>query len=268
MSRNVLKNTQIKMGTPYHLKISEEAFIHIDEDIEKKDYVEIEDTTEISEQDEEQISREIIRKAQQDADTLMKETEAKCAHMLDEAETKSIEIMQSARQQAYEQGYKEGCEKGYTEVINQYRDLINSISVIRDKADNEYNMLFERFESEIVELAFDIAKSVLNDELTADRSKLINIINEAISKCSNRESLILKVSGEDYDFIVNSADALYSSNGIGSNDIEIRKDPTLEKGSCVVESKLGIIDSGINTKLKKIREAFRQVSGADEQEVI
>ena len=44
-------------------------------------------------------------------------------------------------------------------------------------------------------------------------------------------------------------------------ELEIRKDQTLTKGSCIVDTGYGMVDGGLETKLEMVEQAFREVMG-------
>ena len=86
------------------------------------------------------------------------------------------------------------------------------------------------------------------------------LVKQAFEKCANRENIVLKAAPEDHEFLVNNKDRLLSMvEGVG--ELEIKKDTSLKPGGCIVETLYGSMDAGIQIKMKKIEEAFRQVIG-------
>jgi flagellar assembly protein FliH len=44
-------------------------------------------------------------------------------------------------------------------------------------------------------------------------------------------------------------------------DLVIKKDNSLQRGGCIVETGFGSVDSGIETQLKAVEDAFREILG-------
>lgn len=86
------------------------------------------------------------------------------------------------------------------------------------------------------------------------------MVRQALEKCSNREDLTIKVSSQDYDFLVENKEKLLSMiDGVGN--LDIKRDPALKTGDCLVETSYGNIDAGVQTKIRKIEEAFLKIVG-------
>ena len=60
------------------------------------------------------------------------------------------------------------------------------------------------------------------------------------------DSILLRVSADDYDFVMENSERIKNMAGdIG--ELEIRKDQTLTKGSCIVDTGYGMVDGGLET---------------------
>ena len=87
---------------------------------------------------------------------------------------------------------------------------------------------------------------------------IIGIVSEAVEKVASKKDTILKVSEVDYDYILeNKEKILLNVEGFG--DVEIQKETSLERGSCIVESQLGIIDGGLKTRMNQIEKEVQKI---------
>ena len=92
----------------------------------------------------------------------------------------------------------------------------------------------------------------------------MGVVRETILSCCNRENIVIKVSAEDYDYITANEDVLRTSIK-GLNELEIKKDASLEKGSCVIETEYGSVDGSADIRLQRIRKAFFELLGDGRQ---
>jgi flagellar assembly protein FliH len=122
----------------------------------------------------------------------------------------------------------------------------------------EYREVLEGIEKDAVDVIIGVSKKVIDDEININQDYLLNLVRQAFEKCSNREGLALKVSSKDYGFIEENMDKILSMTE-GINGLDIIEDKSLKPGDLILETTFGSVDSGVNTKMKKIEEAFERV---------
>jgi len=182
-----------------------------------------------------------LEKARKQADEIIRQAELEAAKILEEAKEK-----------------QKGFEKGYEEAKSQYEDLIQEAELIRENALKEYQETLQSIEKDALNIILDISRKVIGTEISMNKEKLLEMIAQAFERCSNRENITLKVSSADYDFIIENKDRILSMvEGIGQ--LEIVKDQALKLGALILETPYGSVDAGMDTKLKKIEEAFFKV---------
>lgn len=194
-------------------------------------------------QDAEKKAQEILKKAQEDYNNIVKSA-------VDKAEAKADSI----KKQAYEQGYSEGHNIGKAE----YDKLIAEALDIKKRAYEEYERTFRNMEGEIVELVLEIAKKVIGAEIKADKHNVVNLAKQAIDKCTNKENIVLYVSDDDYDYIKAHREELLKELEI-IDEVSIKKDMSLKAGGCIVQTQYGLIDTSVETQIRKIEDAFRNL---------
>jgi flagellar assembly protein FliH len=197
------------------------------------------------------ISQDIVYKAKEDAAVIKREAELEAERILSEANEKAKKLKSETEQEAKEEGYRHG------EALAQqhYSELITEAKNYRDQCKNEYIDMLNSLEQDIVSLVVNIAAKVLGDEIRKNQESILGIVRETISACSNHEHILLKVSAEDFDYVEDNRETLLSTVG-DLNDLEIRKDGTLEKGSCIIETDYGSVDGSCDTIVENIKQAF------------
>ena len=249
MYNRIFKNYQVNLGMPFQVKppVSFDTIKKFDEPEDEKDE---------SAFDAREITEEMKKKAMEEADLVIKEAEYEAQRIIENTEIEIEERRLAVEEEAKQKGY----EDGFNEAKKQYEDLIQEAEFVREHAKAEYKEVLESIESDTVNVIIDIAKKVIGSELSLNKENILFLVKQAFEKCTNKENIVLKVGAEDYDFLSESRDRLLSMvEGIGG--LEIKKDSSLKAGVFIVETQYGSIDAGVQTKLKKIEQAFRQVIG-------
>jgi flagellar assembly protein FliH len=200
--------------------------------------------------------RNIILKAKEEAETILSESQYEALRLIENTEAEVNENKKRIEEEAWQKGYGEGMK----EAQRQYEGTLQEAEFIRENAKIEYKEVLAGMESDVVNTILEVARKVIGAEVSLNKENLIYLVKQAFEKCSSRENLVLKVSPDDYEFLTLNKDKLLSMvPGIG--ELEIKRDSSLDEGSCIVETPLGIVDAGIQIKLQKIEEAFRQTIG-------
>ena len=106
-------------------------------------------------------------------------------------------------------------------------------------------------------MVLEVSQKVIAKEIEKP-DYIIGIVTDAIDKSASKKDTILKVSEEDYDFIIENKDKiLFNVEGFG--DVDIIKEASLDRGSCLVETKFGIIDGGVKTRVKQIEQEVYKI---------
>lgn len=253
LSNRIFKNNQVNMGLPFQIRpvFNINTIRHVDplESVgEKKE----ENTA--SEPENRESCEEIIAKAREEVEFIIKEARYEAVKIVDQAQKEAQMDSLKANEEAKQKGYEEGIHQAR----QQYEDILNEAEFIREHAKADYQEVLAGIESDVINTVLEVAKKVIGVELSFNKEDVLYLVKQAFEKCGNKEHVVLKVSPEDYDYLVDNRDKLLSMiDSVG--ELEIRKDVSLKEGGCIIETPYGSIDAGVQTKFKKIEEAFRQI---------
>lgn len=240
MSR-IFKSNYVKIGTPKHIK-SNTPVIKVEEPMP--------------------IDEPTVQNLEEEASNIIEDAKEMYLKIIAEANSEAQRIIDAAQQekdafysQAADQGYDEGREAGFAEGLNQAEAIIQQAAFIKQQLDERSNQIYKEAEIEIMEMVLDIAKKVIGEELTQSPDILISLIKQALAKCAFKDKLVIRVSEQDFDFVSQNRDRIIVLTE-GINDLEINCDKALAKGSCIVETPSGEINSGINVQINEIERAF------------
>ncbi len=249
----VYKRSQVNIGNPYQPKKPAVRFFDDEDEYEEAPVHKRELDKDLL------ISQDIVYKAKEEAAVLVREAELEAERILSKANGKAEELFAETEQKSRE----EGCRQGEALARQHYQELLSEAESYRDQCKQEYEDTLNSLEQEIVELVINIAAKVLGDEIRNNRQAILDIARETINSCSNHEHVLLKVSAEDYDFVVENEESLRSMVG-DLNELEIKKDSTLKRGSCIIDTGFGSVDGSCDTIIENIKQAFLNLSQSAE----
>ena len=116
--------------------------------------------------------------------------------------------------------------------------------------------LKERYERELLELALGVARKVVQQELAERPEIWLGMIRAAVKRAVDRERIALRVPPPLMAFLRGSLAALRASLQ-DVKDLELVEDPSLPAGGCVIESRFGEVDIGVETQLQRCERAVR-----------
>jgi flagellar assembly protein FliH len=262
LSSKVFKNYQVNLGVPFMVKVPE---ILNSEKLSKPEQSEYaterieEDAAEVCAEDMEKAGESIILAAQNKAQMIIKEAEQKALKILNDSEIKA----EAEKASVLEKARKEGFIQGEKEAKKLYRNILDEAEKIKQEAIEEYDLILSKAERDAVEIILEIARIVVGKELSDNSESILNMIKQSFDKCSNRESILLLVSPDDYDIVEKNIDKIKAMVE-GIHELNFKIDHALGKGSFVIRTPYGNIEGGEDKQLKKIEEAFKEVLFCEE----
>ena len=284
LSKIIYKDYQVNLGMPFQVRIPLNEFVDGDFDAEKEigDFF-LEDAMENETDEEETEKINPVQAAEERAQEILKEAKSEYDKTLEDAAVQAQLILETAREEAeehrkeVEKSFQDKCKKieeetkknafnqGKAEGLAEYEQRIHDADEIKIQAKADYEELLKGAEADAVKMIMTVAKKVIGKELTDDPQNLLALIRDAFIHCSNKEQAILKVSANDFEYIHENKDKLLSMLE-GVDSLEIKQDLSLPAGSCFVETSFGSIDAGIETRMRKIEDAFSRMIAVPRKE--
>lgn len=145
-------------------------------------------------------------------------------------------------QEGYNKAKKEFDEK-YAEIEDKF---LKSVAKL-DEACANLDTFVVKNEKELASTAIEIAKEVIAKELEQNSAQIaLNLSKELINELKDASSIELRVAPSDYDFIKSQLKEL--------THLKISLDDAISKGSVIVLSDTGNLESNLNARLSKIQK--------------
>lgn len=184
------------------------------------------------------------------------------------AETEAEQLKQNVYEEYSKKGYEEGYEEGHTHGYKAGREEMTSlIDEANEKAQHTIKMaeleaerVLQGSEKQMVELTLAIARKVISDVVIDAPQMILPQVQAALKKVKDQNEILIKVSPNDYDFVLMAKDEFRS---ILSSDckLEIAVDNKVESGGCIVESNNGNVDARLSTKMEAVMKAIQEAAG-------
>jgi flagellar assembly protein FliH len=152
------------------------------------------------------------------------------------------------RQEARDQGRREGQQQARQQVLATLEQLQ---SLTRSLAEERARMV-RAAEADLVELVLDIARSVVQNELSARPELIVDMIRPALEHVADSSSVRLRLHPEDLALV--REHAAQSAVSVP----ELVPDGSLERGDCMVDSNGRSVDGRVTTGLERLREHLQE----------
>jgi len=239
----VYKKSRVNMGTPFAVQQSAEtkAPPAPDEgDGEASDFMPLDQ----------------VEKARREAAMIVREAQLEAERLLEAARTRAAAEAEETGRHARESGYSEGERQAQ----RQYAALIQEAEETLAFAKNSYQETLDGMEEDMVALVLDVARKVIGMEIAAQPESILGIIRSTLADVTPSDSAIVKVSAADYDYVCSNLERLSASLG-NLCELDIRRDGTLSKGSCLVDTGYGTADGSAGTRMTQIEDALKALLG-------
>jgi flagellar assembly protein FliH len=153
------------------------------------------------------------------------------------------------------QAFQAGYELGREEMRSQIESIGESFVKSLEELAAFRTRLREHYERELLELALGVARKVVQQELADHPEIWLGMIRHAVRRAVDRERIVIRVPPALLGFLRGSLPELRASLE-DVKELELAEDPGLPEGGCVIESRFGDIDIGVETQFETTRRAL------------
>lgn len=254
LSCKIIKNGQVAYGekgisvadinTSKYIKpeVVEESVSTVEDNFEE--VVDIEEIREeIKEELKEEIRRQLSLENQQVKNKLIESTLQK---LNEEAEALKKESM--------EQGYKEGLQAGFKKGLDDCQDecsrMKNAALGLFKQAEEEVKIYFKDNKDKIIQLAGDIAESIVNTTIDLSSDNILLLIKPILHQFERNESIIITCNPANVELLKMKLSELEELSQAAR--LTILEDGNLDKNTCIIENENQIIDLDIRKQINSV----------------
>jgi len=198
-------------------------------------------------------------KAKEEADKIIEAARSEAANIIMSARDEVEELNNSARQEGFEKGAEEG-RHSYDEQLKATIDednekLKNVISELYD----ERKRAFEGLEEEVVDLAMEIVRKVVNPD-EGGTGVFEALVRNALRQINPDGKIVIRVSQDEYERFFSYGSALFELDRGVKVTASILRDVSLSNGDCIIDTEDATINAGFGTQMKYIELALNRAN--------
>ncbi|MDA8233846.1 MAG: FliH/SctL family protein [Clostridia bacterium] len=240
----------VQEDNPEEVEISEEEILELSETRQQ---------AQVILQETEEMVKDLLAKAGEQAEAILSEAKARAQEELAQAEEQRQAIEEAAYREGFQKGYQEGHQQGSAEAHAEVEGLKLEARRLVEEAQVEKERIIQSSEKEILELALEVARKVIHDEVKATPEVIGRVVKEALGQAADREEITIKVNSDDLDYVLFIQDSLVAGLS-GIKKLKVVADPHVTRGGCVIETVCGNVDARIERQLAEIEEALKAIS--------
>lgn len=167
--------------------------------------------------------------------------------LLDAARERAAEMereAQAAYKRRREEGYRDGQEEGRLEHAEKVLEtVLSSVEYI------------EGIESTLVRVVTEAIRKVIGE--VDENERIVRIVRNALTTVRNQQRVLIRVAPGDEKAVREALAAMLAAVPGSTSFVDVVADARLERGACLLESELGVVDASLETQLKAFENAFR-----------
>lgn len=182
-----------------------------------------------------------ILKAEETSRLLEAEAILQAAHERAEAiKAEAEKIYEQRKEEGYEDG-KEECKLNHAEKI--MKTVLSSIEFI------------EGIESTLVDVVNQAIRKIIGD--LGDDERIVRLVRTALNTVRTHQNVIIRIAPADEKAVSTALEPMLQNRPDASGYLRLVADARLERGSCLLESEMGVVDASLETQLKALERAFQ-----------
>ena len=193
-----------------------------------------------------------------------------------QAEEEVQALLEQTRQQAHDAAYQQGSEEGHAQgwqegqqhaaqewqqklddyQAQQGQQVARQLQAVLDAAQRDVQGIQQRLAPDVLQLACDIARQVVRQELRCNPQALLPVVREALDMLSaESKPVIVRLNPQDWDRLKDTLKAEFPQP-----KIEWLADASVRAGDCKIESAGAQVDGSLERRWQRAVAALGLVS--------
>jgi flagellar assembly protein FliH len=174
-------------------------------------------------------------------------------------EDAAVEALRLAEERALleQAAYARGRAEGRAQAEAELAQLVQGMGEAIAELTRFRHETMTRYQSELLDLALEVARKVVDRELEQHPEHWIEVIREGVRRAVDRDHIRIRVAPALHAFLHERLAELRGALD-GVKDLELLEDPALPPSGCVVETSYGDLDLGVESQIATIRGAMTE----------
>ncbi|MDO5383019.1 MAG: FliH/SctL family protein [Eubacteriales bacterium] len=197
----------------------------------------------------------IINDANEQAQQIIAEANSEANSVIENAGNEAERIATEARNR----GYQEGIQSAQQQMDNEMANLESEYEQKKQQLQQEYEQMKADIEPKLVDVLTDVFRKVTLTVAEDNQEIILHLINGVMRNADSSRDFIIKVSPEDYKFLLNNQGKIYCAMSREVN-IDIVEDMTMERNQCIIETDTGVFNCSLDIELRNLIKDLKLLS--------
>lgn len=167
-------------------------------------------------------------------------------NLISRAEEEAKIIKENSSREGFQQGLRLAQEQ-----LSTFRSTVEELMRAKEAS-------LELIQEDLIEISLKIAQKIIKKEASIDKSLVLSIISDVVKTLGKDEKhIIIKVNPDNADEVRMNLPNLFPSLQTEARII-VETEENIELGSCIVETKNGLVDARFSTQLDILQNAFKE----------
>ncbi|MCL6560447.1 MAG: flagellar biosynthesis protein [Firmicutes bacterium] len=213
-----------------------------------------EETDEIKEEPLES-AEELLAEARAMAEEIINGARAEAERILGQAKAQCEKMREETYKEAFDAGSRDGYREGMARAEREAQTIRAQASGVLTQAEALRMETIKSLESEIIDLARDIAEKLLAAHLSLEPEAVLHVAGESISLVADRLNVVLYVNPLEKDLVNNKKEVLLRLLPPKA-EIRVIADESISRGGCRVDTERGSVDATMESRRELLMEAL------------
>lgn len=242
------------LGTP-----DEDGFIHgLQAEVVEAVEIDPDNMDQITEQSQEEAvaqSAAALEDAQQQVSQILADANDQAQAIITDANEQAQSIIQKAN----EDGYQQGSLKAQQELEQRITELNQEYEQKKQNLEQEYQEKKQQIEPELIEVLTEVFQKVTHTVAEDNQEIILHLIESVIKENETCKDFIIKVSPDDYRFVVNNQGKIFCAM---SNEVhvDVVEDDSMNKNECIIETESGVFNCSLDIELNNLIKNIKLLS--------
>ena len=196
---------------------------------------------------------EMLQQANLMIDEMKQQAIREAAVEADRLKTKAAE---EGTAEGHATGLRQGLDAAKQQMAAQLQQTCDQCNAMVATAEQEARQILQEAEPKIIELVMAISRKVITDEVETRPTVVLELVRGALARVRDQNQIIIHVSPDDYEFIMQSRRTLQAVVG-AEQTLTVTADAVLGRGGCLIETSFGTVEAGIDTQLDSIHRVLQ-----------
>ncbi len=202
----------------------------------------------VSSEEEEELLR-------QKREQILEGAKEQAAQILKEAEAEAKKASEILYEEARNKGYQDGMQKGMAEISEKEKELSDLIK----QQNQDYLTRINDLEPEFAKVTAMLIEKITGIMVEDKKDVIHYLIHKAIINADNSKSYVIRISSDDYDFVLSKKQEL--QNLVKQEvEVDVALDKDLNKNQCMIETDTSIIDCSLDVQLNHLIQDIKLLS--------